>query len=161
MSTKKQSSDAAIDLADAYCVKAERLRIERQKLKHGPKHAEIFNTEKEYLRQADRLYSLSIVIMGRESDKAIEGIKNAAERIEAFIELVKDIERLLSASAAILGIGIAVQSGSAPAILAAIKVFVEAVRDPNKQVENIGQATLAALKDIESEYVLLAKAANK
>ncbi len=151
MVTKKESSEAAIDLADSYCAKAEKLRIMRQGMPHGEKRDEVFNTEREYLRQSDRLYALSIIIMGNESEKAIQAIHSAAKRILEFIKIVKDVERLLSASAAILGIAVAVQGGSAPAILAAIKVFVEAVRDPEKQAEQVGEATLAALKQLEGD----------
>ncbi|WP_162599384.1 hypothetical protein [Pseudomonas aeruginosa] len=151
MSTEQESSAAAIDLADSYCAKAEKMRVLRQSMDHGPKRDEVFNAEREYLRQADRLYALSIVIMGRESDKAIDAIHKAAERILEFIKLVNDIERLLSAAAAILGIGVAVQTGSAPAILAAIKVFVEAVQDPDKKSEDIGAETLAALEQLAND----------
>jgi len=151
MSTREESSEAAIALADSYCVKAEKLRVMRQGMPHGDKRDEIFQTEKEYLRQADRLYSLAIIIMGNESDKAIKAIHSAAERIVEFIKIVNNIERLLAASAAILGIGVAIQSGSAPAILAAIKVFVEAIRDPDKEVEDIGAETLAELEQVKRE----------
>ena len=149
MATKIESSEAAIDLADSYCANAEKLRIIRQGMPHGEKRDEVFNTEREYLRQADRLYALSISIMGNESEKAIQAIHNSAQRILEFIKIVNDIERILRASGAILGIAGAVQGGSAPAILAAIKVFVEAVQNPEKQTEKQGDATLAALKQLE------------
>lgn len=151
MATKIESSVAAIDLADSFCAKADKLRILRQNMPHGEKRDETFNTEREYLRQSDRLYALSIIIMGTESDKAILAIHSAAKRILEFIKIVNDIERLLSASAAILGIAVAVQGGSAPAILTAIKVFVEVVRDSDKQTKKIGTATLAALEQLADE----------
>ncbi|WP_278432912.1 hypothetical protein [Stutzerimonas kunmingensis] len=149
MVTKIESSEVVIDLGDSFCAKAEKLRIIRQSMPHGEKRDEVFNIEREYLRQADRLYGLSISIMGSESGKAIQAIHSAAERILEFINLVGDVERLISASAAVLGIAVAVQSGSAPAILSAIKVFVESVNDP-EQAEEKGEATLAALRQLES-----------
>ncbi|WP_030132146.1 hypothetical protein [Pseudomonas sp. QTF5] len=144
-----------IALADSFLEQASVLRLARRQILPLEKEQEIYDTEREFLRQADRLYALDIVVRGQESKDAITALQSASERIEEFVKLVKNIEKILTVAGSILGIAVAVQTGTAGTILKAIRVFVEAVNDSDKETGKLGSETLQALDELATSNATL------
>lgn len=162
MSNDGNISKERIALADSFLEQASALRLARRQALPLEKEQEIYNTEREFLRQADRLYALDIVVRGQETKDAITALQSASKRIEEFVKLVKNIEKILTIAGSMLGIAVAVQTGTARTILTSIGVFIQAVNDSDKKTGKLGPETLQALNELAtSNATLLSAPASK
>lgn len=152
MGKNSESSNAAFRLADSYRATAEKLRIKRRAYPLGDEETAILNLEKEYLKQSERLYAYGLEIMGSEAKNAISSLNNASDRIKEFAEFIDDVQWFIRVSTATLGIGIAVLAGGTPlAIIGAIKIFISAVTEKDKDIKIIAQEISKSLEDLKDK----------
>ncbi|SEQ55063.1 hypothetical protein SAMN03159444_01918 [Pseudomonas sp. NFACC02] len=150
MPSKDETSEVVISLADSYRAMAERVRKLRKDLPHGGERKEALNTERRYLQKSEELYASAIEILGDNAVQAIAALKGAAASISDFADKIDDIKKCLKVTGTVLGVGVAVLSGSSGAILSSIWVLLKLLNEDDDDTKDIVAEIKSATKTLKA-----------